>query len=121
MADLLEVALAQPEERGAVELGVAGDVIIRGRMERLALAVAPLFMSVVACLFDYGQTAPVVLLPGDIIAAFDQEDSLAGGRQLIRQRATTRAGAYDDDVVVSILCHVRSFADSSQSRSVNAP
>ena len=38
MFDFAEIFLAQPEERRAVELGVAADVVIRVRMQRLPRA-----------------------------------------------------------------------------------
>ena len=47
MAKLAEVALAQAEQRGAVELGVAADVVVRVRVERLAVLVVPHFLGVV--------------------------------------------------------------------------
>ena len=37
MRQLAEVTLAQPEERRAVELGVAADVVVRVRVQRLAV------------------------------------------------------------------------------------
>ena len=47
MPDLAEVLLAQTEERRAVELGVAADVIVGVRMQLLAVAVVPVLLGLV--------------------------------------------------------------------------
>ena len=41
MADLAEVLFAKAEERRAVELGVAADVVVGVRVQLLAVAIAP--------------------------------------------------------------------------------
>ena len=50
MPELAEVFLAQTEQRGAVELGIAADVVIGVRMQVLAVFVAPDFLGVVLAL-----------------------------------------------------------------------
>ena len=100
VANLAEVLLAQPEQRGAVELGVAADVVVGVRMERLAVLVLPHFLGVVLRLDVDRPRAPVVLLAADVVAALEQQDPLAGRGEVIGERAAARAGADDDHVVV---------------------
>src|SRR6266702_1030234 len=100
MAQLAEVALAQPEQRGAVELRVAPDVVVRVRMEFLAVLVPPLFLRAVAALEHDRLSVPVLLLARHVVAALEQQDAFAGGSEAVGQRAAARAGADDDDVVV---------------------
>ena len=76
-ADLAKVLFAQPEERGAIELGVAAHVIIGVGMERLAVLVLPHFFRVVLGFDVHRPGAPVVLLPTDVVAAFEQQDPFA--------------------------------------------
>src|SRR5438034_11413941 len=98
MAQLAEVALAQPEQRGAVELRVAPDVVVRVRVEFLSFLVPPLFLRAVAALEHDGLGVPVLFLAGNVVAALEQPDALAGAREPVAQRAAARAGADADDV-----------------------
>ena len=77
MADLAEVLFAQPEERGAVELGVSADVVVGVRMERLAVLVVPHVFGVIFRLDVDGARAPVVLLAPDVVAPLEQENPFA--------------------------------------------
>src|SRR5437764_13151074 len=100
MAQLAEVALAQPEQRGAVELRVAPDVVVRVGVEFLSILVPPLFLRAVAALEHDGLGVPVLFLAGNVTPSLEQQDALAGGGEPVGQRAAPRAGADDDDVVV---------------------
>src|SRR5712692_5147492 len=97
---LAEILVAQPEQRCAIELRVSAYVVVRVRMQRLAIAVAPLFTRVVLRVLDDGARAPVVLLPRYKTAAFENQDPLACGCELIGERAAARACADDDYVIV---------------------
>src|ERR1041385_593248 len=100
VAQLAKIALAQPEQRGAVELRVAPDVVVRVGVEFLSVLVPPLFLRAVAALEHDGLRIPVLLLAGNVVAALEQQDALARGSKPVRQRAAARAGADEDDVVV---------------------
>ena len=100
VADLAEVLLAQAEEGGAVEFGVPADVVVRVRMELLAVLVAPDFLRGVLAVDVDGLRAPVVLLAGDEVAALEHQDPLAGRGERPEQRPAAGARADDDDVVV---------------------
>ena len=60
--ELAEVLLAQPEQRRAVELGVAADVVVGVRVELLAVPIAPDLLGLVLALDVDGLRVPVVLL-----------------------------------------------------------
>src|SRR3989454_7254737 len=99
MLDLPEVLAPQPEERGAVELRVAADIVVRVRVELPTVPVAPYFLGGVLALEVHGPRIPVVLLAGHVITALEDEDLLARRREGIRERAASGAGADDRDVV----------------------
>jgi hypothetical protein len=87
MSNLTKVFLSQTKQSGAVELRVTTDEIVRVRMQLLAVAVAPRFFRVVFGLEVYGARAPVVLFTRNVIAAFEEQDLLARGREAVSQRA----------------------------------
>jgi hypothetical protein len=68
MTDLAEVFLAQPEERGAIELCVATDVVIGVGMQILPVAIFPQLLRLIFPLKINGSGAPVVFLARDVIA-----------------------------------------------------
>src|SRR5262249_21597198 len=96
---LTEVLAAKPEQRGAVELGVAADPVVRVRMEGLAVAVAPDLLRLILPREVDRPRAPVVRLAWHVVAALEEQDLLAGRGQRPRQRAAARARADDRDVV----------------------
>ena len=69
VAQLAEIPIAQSEQRGAVELGVAAHIVVGVRMQRLAVLVGPLLPGVVLGVEHDGFRAPVVLLAGNESAA----------------------------------------------------
>ena len=107
VADLVEVALTQTEEDRAVELRVAADEVLLVGAEGIAVLVDPLLAAEVALLEEDLLGVPVLGLAGQVTAALEQQDALAGGGEAVSQRAAARAGADDDDVVVVHLCLLR--------------
>src|SRR6266566_3359911 len=105
MANLAEIFLAKAEERGAVEFGVAPDVVVGVRMERLAVLVAPLFLSLVLGLDIDRTRIPIGFLPGNIVPPLQDEDALPGGSERVRQCSAARSGSDDDYVVLLVLSH----------------
>src|SRR5439155_15054896 len=85
---------------GAVELGVAADVVVLLGGELVALPVSPLLVGRVLPLQEDGGGIPVVTLAREVVAALEQQNALPGRRQLPRQRSAARAAPDDDDVVV---------------------
>src|SRR6266566_2755460 len=62
MANLSEIFFAEAEECGTVKFGIAPDVVVGVRMERLAVLVAPLFLSLVLGL-DIDRTRIHIVFP----------------------------------------------------------
>ena len=100
MPELAEVFPPQPEQRGAVELGVPAHPVVGMRMQVLPVRVPPVLLGLVLPLHVDRPRTPVVRLPRHIVATLEQQDPLAGGRQPVEQGAAPRAGPDDDDVVV---------------------
>src|SRR5262249_39045236 len=100
-----EVLSTQPEQRGAVELGVAPDPVVGVGMERLALRRPPYLLGAVLALEVDRPRAPVVLLAGDVVAPLEEQDALAGRRQAVGRCAPAGAGADDDHVEAARLVH----------------
>src|SRR5437016_180970 len=90
---------AEAEERGAVELGIAADPVVRVGMERLAVAVAPRLLRLILPLEVDRPRAPVVRLARHVLAALEEQDLLPRRGQRPRERAAAGAGADDRDVV----------------------
>ena len=72
-------------------------------MERLVVFVVPGFGGVVAIVEEDGGGVPVEFFLGEEGAALEDEDALAGAREMQGQGAAASACA-DDDCVVGI-CH----------------
>src|SRR5204862_5663149 len=92
----------EPDQRGAVELGVPADEVVRAGVELLAVAVVPGLLDVVAVLDLDGARVPVLLLARHVAAPLEEEDALARGREAVGERPAPRAGADDDHVVVIV-------------------
>ena len=78
MLDLVKIALAQPEKCGAVDLGVAADIVVERRTEGLAAGVGPGLGRLVFAVDEDGLGAPVRLLARQIAAAFEDQNPFAG-------------------------------------------
>ena len=99
VGELPEVPGAQPVERRPVELGRPADEVVDLRLERLALLVVPGVLGHVAVVDEDVVGEPVGRLARQPVAALEQQDPLAGRRQVPRQRAAAGAAADDDHVV----------------------
>jgi hypothetical protein len=106
VVDLLEVALAQTEEDGPVDLRVTADEVLRVWAEALAVLVDPTLLRDVAIVAEDLLRIPVLGLARQVAAALEEEDALAGRGQPVGERAAAGAGSDDDHVVV--LGHVES-------------
>lgn len=105
VAELAEVLGTHTEERGAVELGVAAHVVIDLGRELVSVFVVPEFRCAVFPFDEDGGGIPVVAFTRKIVPAFEKENSFPRGRQSVGDRATTRTGADNDDVVMLRLGH----------------
>ena len=93
-------SVPQPVERRAVELRRAADEVVDLRLERLALVVVPGVGRDVPVVDEDVVGRPVLRLARQPVASLEQQDPLAGGREVPGERAAARAGADDDHVVV---------------------
>src|SRR5215471_14967757 len=100
MDNLSEIPLAEPEQGRTVEFRVAANVVVGVRMERLPVLVTPRLFGVVFRLDIDRTRVPVIFFAPDIVATLEQQNLLARGRKLVRERAAAGAGADDDDVVM---------------------
>ena len=99
--ELAEVLFAHPVQRRAVELGGAADVVVHLRLEGLAVGVVPGVRRDVAIVDEHVPGGPVLRLARQPVAALEQQDPLARGSEMARERAAARAAADDDHVVVA--------------------
>src|SRR6516162_3173482 len=106
--DLAEILLAQAEQRGAVEFGVAADVIMDAGMESPAVLAVPGLLRLVFRLDEDGGRVPVVSLAWQEIAALEQQDALASRREPMGERTAAGTGA-DNDHVITLACHRHSI------------
>src|SRR6516225_4304692 len=82
MTNLAEVLSTQPEERSSIKFRIAAYIVVDVRMEVLAVPVLPHFLRLILAVKVNGGGAPVVFLARDVIAPFEQQNSLTGGREL---------------------------------------
>src|SRR6476469_8105862 len=100
MLDDAEVLGPETEQRRPVELRVAAYVVVLLRREGVAVRIRPGLVGRVLAVDEDRVGVPVVTLTGEVVASLEQQDPLAGRRQLPGERAAARATADDDDVVV---------------------
>src|SRR6266446_1569416 len=120
MANFAKIFLAKAEERGTVEFGIAPNVVVGVRMERLAVLVAPLFLSLVLGLDIDRTRIPIGLLPGNIVAPFQDEDAFPGGSERVHQCSAARSGSDNNYVVVLVLAIVLASTANDSNRTYSA-
>ncbi len=76
MRNLVEIALAQPEQRRAKDLGVSPDPVMQRGAEAIALRIGPGLVGLIFAVDEDRLRAPVRLLAREILAAFEDEDAL---------------------------------------------
>ena len=102
MLDLAEVRGQQPEQRRAVHLRVAAHVVVQLGPERPVAAVVEGLVGGVFRVAEDRTGVPVVSLPREEVAAFEQQYALAGFGHAPRGGRAPRPAADDQDVVVVI-------------------
>ena len=109
-----EVALAKAQQRRAVDLGIAADVIVQPRVERLAVLSVPGLGGLVTAMHEDFARAPVRGLARQVVAPLEDQDPLAAGGEPLRQGAAPGAAADDDQVVV--ISHLSRSRDRASCR-----
>src|SRR4051812_25384430 len=117
MADLAEVALPEPEEDRAVELCLPADVVVLAGTKGLSVLVVPRLVRLVLVAHEDCAAIPVVGLAAQVVAALEQQDALARGREPVGEGAAAAAAADDDHVVVA----AHSFVQIRATGEVHAP
>lgn len=74
--------------------------------EGVAVAIEVWAAVAVPVLTPYRNGAPVLLLAGEELAAFQQQHAFAGGAEGLEHRSASRARPDDDDVVVVLIVMV---------------
>ena len=103
--DLAEVLRPEPEQRRAVELGVASDVVVQLGRELVAVPVLPELRRPVLPAHEHRRGVPVVPLPRQVVAAFQDQDALARPGQPVGESPSAGSRADHDHVVVLVPCH----------------
>ena len=75
VADLAEVAFAEPEEDRGVELRLAAHVVVLARVEWLPALVVPGLVRLVLVAHEHRVAVPVVGLAAQVVAALEQQDA----------------------------------------------
>ena len=102
MPELPEVLGPEPVERRPVELRRPADRVVDARLERLVLVVVPGLLRHVPVLDEDLLRVPVLGFAGQPVAALEDQDPLAGRRQVAGERAAAGTAADDDDVVSAV-------------------
>ncbi len=97
-----EVALAQAEQRQAVDLRVAPYEVVQARVELLALGTVPGFRRLVGAVDEHGLGIPVLAGTRQVVAALEHQDAFASCSELLSHRAAAWTAANHDQVVVSV-------------------
>src|SRR5262249_28939703 len=110
--DGTEILAPKPEQRRAIKFRIAANAVVGVGVEWIAVSIVPDFFGLVFALNVYGAGAPVVLLAGHVVTAFQQENPLACRRQLAGESSATRARADDDHVIMTLMVHevLRSYS-----------
>src|SRR5688572_15476436 len=99
MGHFLEVAAAEARQAGAIHLGIAPDPVVDPWLERLpGLGVIPGLGGDVALLEEHMVRLAVLRLPGQELAALDNQHIQAGVLQRPSESAAPHAGADDHDI-----------------------
>jgi len=98
--ELAEVLGSQTVERGAVQLRRAAHVVVDLGLEGRPVGVVPGVGRDVLAVDEHRARVPVVHLPGQEVAALEEQDLLSRRGEGVRKRAATRARPDDDHVVV---------------------
>ena len=100
VVDDAEVFSAEAEECGAVDLGLAADVVGLLGVKGLVVLVEPDVFGVIAVVEEDGGGVPVEFFLGKKRAALEDEDAFARLGQMERECAAPCSGSDDDGVVV---------------------
>src|SRR6516162_4732131 len=106
VSQLSKILLPQPEESRSIKLGISPDVVIRVWVKLLTALILPNIFCLIFSFDVYSARIPIVFFTRDIIASFQQQDSLTSRSKGVGERSPTSATADDDDVELFFSDHV---------------
>ena len=106
MSDFTEVLRAKSQQRRAVDLGIAADVVLNPWNKRSAVFVVPGLFGPVSRLDKNSARIPVLLLARQVATPFEQQNSFARRGQMVSKRSSARSGPNDNDVVMRFRSHM---------------
>ena len=101
MLQRLKVSLTQPEVVGPVHLRGTTHEVVATRLKGIALAVVPDVFTEITPLLEHLLGIPVLRFLWQPVAALQDQDAKAGGRQNAGQGAATRTTTDDDQIEVA--------------------
>jgi len=107
MTQFAEILLPEAIQGCTEHLRGAADEIVYLWLERSIVAVVPGIDRDIAVLHEDCCRIPVLRLAPKPVTAFEDQDTLARGREPSGERAATRPAAYDDDVKALIHTSLR--------------
>jgi hypothetical protein len=79
MFNFPEILFAKSKQGGTVEFRIAAHVVVGMRMKRIAILVLPHLFCLILAFDIHSSRGPVVFLTWYVVAAFQEQDTLAGG------------------------------------------
>src|SRR6185437_10846095 len=98
MSDLAEVALAKAKKRSPINFRIAANVIVQRGSKRISGRVCPGLLGLIGRIDENGLRIPIPLAAWQVAPSFQEQNTLAGWSQPVRQRRTTGSGTNDNDV-----------------------
>ena len=100
MAQLAKILRAHAQKRRPIDLGIAADIIMDARMERLAVFIKPCFLGRVFAIGKNRAGIPVVFFLGKKRTAFQDQYAFAGRRQGMGQGTAPGACTDNNNIVM---------------------
>src|SRR6516162_9431331 len=100
-----EIFVAEAKQCGSIKLRVAANVIVRVRMERLALGIVPMLLGLILTFEVHQLRIPIGFLARNEVAALENEDLLPRRSQAMCQRSPAGTASNNDDVIMICASH----------------
>ena len=100
MPNLVKVSLSEPQQNSSIHLAVATNEIMKAGMKALAIRAVPDLRRLIARIYEHRLAVPILAFTGQVAAALEKENPLAGLRQTPSHGAAARARADNDNIVM---------------------
>src|SRR5215213_11203198 len=111
VAKLAEVLRPEAEQRRAVELGVAADVVVDLGLKFVAVPVVPGLLRGVLPAYEHSVGLPVVAFPWQERPSLQPEHFRAVRGEPVSEGPTPGSRPDDDNVIVLVVCHAGSLLE----------